>query len=73
MTSCESPLTIKRLVIKGDSQLVMKQVNKEYVCPQMAPYVEEVWKLQRRFSALKFVYVPPGRELCRRLAVQDGI
>ena len=38
-------------VIKGDSQLVIKQVNKEYACPQMAPYVEEVWKLQRRLRS----------------------
>ena len=43
-------LGIGKVIVKGDSQLVIKKVNKEYVCPQMAPYVEEVWKLQRRFS-----------------------
>ena len=51
-------LGISKLVVKGDSQLVMKQINKEYACPQMAPYVEEVWKLQRRFSSFRVVYVP---------------
>ena len=44
-------LGIGKVVVKGDSQLVIKQVNKEYAYPQMAPYVEEVWKLQRRFSS----------------------
>ena len=32
---------IGKVIVKGDSQLVIKQVNKEYACPQMAPYVEE--------------------------------
>ena len=38
-------LGIGKVIIKGDSQLVIKQVNKEYAYPQMAPYVKEVWKL----------------------------
>ena len=38
-------LGIGKVIVKGDSQLVIKQVNKEYASPQMAPYVEEVWKL----------------------------
>ena len=32
-------LGIDKITVKGDSQLVIKQVNKEYACPQMAPYV----------------------------------
>ena len=51
-------LGISKLIVKGDSQLVVKQVNKEYACPQMAPYVEEVWKLQRRFGSFRAAYVP---------------
>ena len=51
-------LGIDKIIVKGDSQLVIKQVNKEYVCPQMAPYVEEVWKLQRRFNSFRAAYVP---------------
>ena len=50
-------LGIGKLVVKGDSQLVIKQVNKEYACPQMARYVEEVWKRQRHFSSSRAVYV----------------
>ena len=38
-------LGIGKLIVKGDSQIVIKQVNKECICPQMAPYIEEVWKL----------------------------
>ena len=32
-------LGIGKVIVKGDSQLVIKQVNKEYACPQMALYV----------------------------------
>ena len=57
-------LGIGKVVVKGDSQLVIKQVNKEYACPQMAPYVEEVWKLQRRFSSFRAAYVPREEHIC---------
>ena len=40
-------LGIDKIIVKCDSQLVINKVNKEYACPQIAPYVEEVWKLQR--------------------------
>ena len=51
-------LGIDKIIVKGDSQLVIKQINKEYACPQMAPYVEEVSKLQRRFNSFRATYVP---------------
>ena len=51
-------LGINKIIVKGDSQLVIQKVNKEYACPQMAPYVKEVWKLQRRFSNFWAVYIP---------------
>ena len=35
-------LSIGKVIVKGHSQLVIKQVKKEYASPQMAPYVEEV-------------------------------
>ena len=53
-------LGIRKIIVKGDSQLVIKQVNKEYACPQMAPYVEEVWKLQRCFDNFRATYIPRG-------------
>ena len=67
-------LGIDKIIVKGDSQLV----NKEYACPQMAPYVEEVWKLQRRFNSFRAVYVPPNEntvadELSQLASVQDPV
>jgi ribonuclease HI len=35
-------LGIPHLVMRGDSQLVVNQVNKAYNCPQMWAYMEEV-------------------------------
>ena len=45
-------LGIKRLVVRGDSQLVVNQVTKEYDGPQMAAYMEEVRRMERRFDGL---------------------
>lgn len=50
-------LDIKRLVVRGDSQLMINQVNKDYDCPQMAAYVDEVRKLERKFKGLRFEHV----------------
>ena len=38
-------LGIKKLIVRGDSQLVVKQVNKDYQSPLMKAYVDEVRKL----------------------------
>ena len=38
-------LGIKKLIIQGDSQLVVRQVNKDYQSPLMEAYVEEVRRL----------------------------
>jgi ribonuclease HI len=43
-------LGIKRLVVRGDSQLVVNQIIKEYDCPQIWVYVDEVRRLERRFK-----------------------
>ena len=53
-------LGIRRLLVKGDSQLVVNQVSKEYQCtdPQMAAYVAAVRKLERRFDGLELRYIP---------------
>ena len=56
-------LGIDKIIVKGDSQLVIKQVNKEYACPQMAPYVGRVWKLQRRFNSFRAAYVPRNENM----------
>ena len=38
-------LGIKKLIIQGDSHLVVRQVNKDYQSPLMEAYVEEVRRL----------------------------
>src|SRR4051812_25941348 len=51
-------LGIKKLIVRGDSQLVVRQVNKDYQCPLMEDYVDEVRKLEERFDGLQMEYVP---------------
>jgi ribonuclease HI len=52
-------LGIKRLLVYGDSLLVVQQVNKEWDCNKemMDVYVQEVRKLENKFSGLKIHHV----------------
>ena len=54
-------LGIQRLVVRGDSQLVINQVLKEYNCPRMRAYVEEVRKMKLRFKGIQMEHVPERR------------
>ena len=45
-------LRIRKLIIRGDSQLIVMQVNKDYQSPLMKAYVEEVRKLEERFDGI---------------------
>src|SRR5215216_1935937 len=51
-------LGIKKLIIRRDSQLVVRQVKKDYQSPLMEAYVEEVRKLEERFDGLQTEHVP---------------
>jgi ribonuclease HI len=53
-------LGIRRLLIRGDSQLVAKQVQKEYNCnnDKMAEYLAEVRRLEKFFDGFEVRYVP---------------
>jgi ribonuclease HI len=53
-------LSIRRLLIKGDSRLVQKQVQKEYDCnsDKMAEYLAEVQRLEKFFDGFEVQYVP---------------
>ena len=46
-------LGIKKLVVRGNLQLVVKQVNKDYQSPLMKAYVDEVRKLEERFDGIQ--------------------
>jgi ribonuclease HI len=52
-------LGIKRLLVYGDSLLVVQQVNKEWGCNKetMDAYVQEVHKLENKFSGLEVHHV----------------
>ena len=51
-------LGIKKLIIQGDSQLVARQVNKDYQSPLMEAYIEEVRRLEEHFDGLQTEHVP---------------
>ena len=54
-------LGIKKLTIQGDSQLVVRQVNKDYQSPLMEAYVEEVRRLEECFGGLQTEHVPRAK------------
>ena len=51
-------LGIRKLIVRGDSQLVVKQVNKDYQSPLMETYVDEVRKLEDLFDRIQAEHVP---------------
>lgn len=53
-------LGIKRLVVKGDSQLVINQSNKDYKAkdPRMAAYLAVVRKMEKHFLGIRFKHIP---------------
>ena len=52
-------LGIRRLVVCGDSELVINQVQKEYSCTstKMSAYCQEVRKLEGTFDELELTHV----------------
>src|SRR3954466_4936743 len=51
-------LGVKKLIIRGDSQLVVRQVNNDYQSPLMEAYVDEVRKLEERLDGIQAEHVP---------------
>jgi ribonuclease HI len=53
-------LGIRQLLVKGDSQLIIKQVRRECSCnePRLAAYLLHVRKLEKDFTALELQLVP---------------
>jgi ribonuclease HI len=49
-----------QLLIRGDSQLVAKEVQKEYDCnnEKMTEYLAEVRRMEKFFDGFKVQYVP---------------
>ena len=46
-------LGIRKLIIRGDSQLVVRQVKKDYQSPLMEASIEEVRRLEEHFDGCK--------------------
>jgi ribonuclease HI len=53
-------LGIRQLLVKGDSQLIIKQVRGECSCnePRLAAYLLHVRKLEKDFTTLELQHVP---------------
>ena len=51
-------LGVKKLIVGGDSQLVVRKINKDYQSPLMEAYVDEVRKLEERFDGIQAEHVP---------------
>jgi ribonuclease HI len=53
-------LGIRQLLVKGDSQLIIKEVRGECSCnePRLAAYLLHVRKLEKDFTALELQHVP---------------
>jgi ribonuclease HI len=58
-------LGIKRLIIKGDSQLVVNFSNKSYTLKDkhMAAYLEEYRKIEKCFQGLELKHIPRGENI----------
>jgi ribonuclease HI len=56
----DNNLGIQHLLIRGDSHLVAKQVQKEYDCSnaKMAEYLAEVRRMEKYFDGFEVRYVP---------------
>jgi ribonuclease HI len=53
-------LGIRQLLVKGDSQMIIKQVRRECSCnePRIAAYLLHVRRLEKDFTALELQHVP---------------
>jgi ribonuclease HI len=53
-------LGVRQLLVKGDSQLIIKQVREECRCnePRLAAYLLHVRKLEKDFTTLDLQHVP---------------
>jgi ribonuclease HI len=58
-------LGIKRLIVKGDSQLIVNFSNKSYTPKDehMASYLEELRKMEKRFQGLELKHIPRGKNV----------
>lgn len=51
-------LGVKKLIVRGDSQLVVRHVNKDYQSLLTESYVDEVRKLEEHFNGIQADHIP---------------
>ena len=51
-------LGVKKLIVRGDSRLVVRQINKDYQSPLMEANIDEVRRLEERFDGIQVEHVP---------------
>jgi ribonuclease HI len=58
-------LGVQQLLVKGDSQLVIKQVKGEYSCndPKLATYLFYAQKLEKDFEVLDLQHIPHANNI----------
>jgi ribonuclease HI len=63
-------LGVRQLLVKGDSQLIVKQVKGDCSCndPQLVAYLLHTHKLGKNFEALDLQHIP-----CAKNAVADDL
>jgi ribonuclease HI len=56
-------LSIRRLKVLGDSQLIVNQTNKEWSCldDKMLLYCQELCKLENNFDSLEYLHIFQGK------------
>jgi ribonuclease HI len=54
------PLGVRQLLMKGDSQLIIRQVKGDYCChdPQLTAYLLHARKLEKDFEVLDLHHIP---------------
>ena len=51
-------LEVKKLIVRGDSRLVVSHVNKDYQSLLTESYVDEVRKLEEHFDGIQADHIP---------------
>lgn len=65
---------IKKLRVKGDSELVVNQLNGEYRCnsARLVPYFNAIRRLERDFHNVEYVHIPRSKNgVADRLAKEN--
>jgi ribonuclease HI len=68
-------LGVRQLLVKGDSQLIIKQVKRDCCCndPQLTAYLLYTRKLEKDFELLDLQHIPSCGECDGKQPVNQGL